>query len=168
MHGNISDPSGKEAWLAADSPRHRLVGRAELVVARRGRRRPAVEAPSCDVPHGPREGELGVQPGCGVEVPAHRHVPPQRRLHTAFAAGLSPQPLAHGLRAEAAHPAPAVGGADAADIGGGTVLRHAAARAPHGLRHVGAAGDDELVLVDTVVQAFREGSPHVLILRLKE
>jgi hypothetical protein len=167
MHGNISDPSGKEAWLAADSPRHRLVGGAELVVVARRRQRPAVEAPACDVPHGPREGELGVQPGGGVEVPAHRHVPPQRRLHTAFA-GLSPQPLAHGLRAEAAHPTPAVGDADAADKGGGTVFRHAAARAPHGLRQIGAAAEDELVLVDTVVQALRQGSPNVLILRLNE
>ena len=149
--------SRKEAGLAADGPLHRLGG-AELVVARRRRRRPPVEAPPRDVPHGAGEGELRVQPGGRVEVPAHRRVRPQRRLHAG--AGLPPQPLAHGLRAEAAHPAPAVRRADAADVGGRAVLRHAAARAPHRLRHLrrrasAATAGNELVGLG-VVGALRE------------
>jgi hypothetical protein len=123
--------SRKESGLAADGPLHRLGG-AELVVARCRRRRPPVEAPPRDVPHGAGEGELRVQPGGRVEVPAHRRVRPQRRLHAG--ARVPPQPLAHGLRAEAAHPAPAVRRADAEDVGGRAVLRHAAASAPHRLR----------------------------------
>lgn len=110
------------------------------------RRRPAVEAPPRNVPHGAGEGELGVQPGRRVEVPAHLHVRSQRLLH---AAGLIPAHLlGHRLRAEAAHPVATVRRPDAADVGGGAVLRHAAARAQHRLHVVGddagccSAGDE--------------------------
>jgi len=106
-------------------------------VARRRGRRPPVEAPSGDVPHGAGEGELRVHPGGCVEVPAHCHVPPQRRLHAG--ARVVAQPLAYGLRTEAAHPAPAVRRADAKDVGGRAVLCHVAARAPDHLCHVGAS-----------------------------
>lgn len=106
-------------------------------MARRCGRRPPVETPSGDVPHGAGEGELRVQPCGSVEVPAHCHVPPQRRLHAG--ARLVAQPLAYGLRTEATHPAPAVRRADAADVGGRAVLRHSAARASDHLCHVGVS-----------------------------
>ena len=153
---------------------------------RRRRRRPPVEAPPGDVPHGAGEGQLRVQPRRRVEVPAHLHVPPQRRLHAAAAAAAA-HPLAHGLRAEAAHPVSVVRRPDAADVGRRALLRHAAARAPHRRLHVRAAAaaaaaggtaggshchysgaGDEMIRRSGGVRVFRVRSPQLsLILVLK-
>lgn len=62
----------------------------------------------------------------------------QRRRHAAARRRVAPRRLLHGLRAQPAQPVAAERRAHAADVRRRALLRHAAARAPHGL-HLAAA-----------------------------
>jgi hypothetical protein len=94
---------------------------------------PELGPPPEDLAHGLRLVQHRVRPAEAVEPLAHAHVRPERLLQRA-ASLLSL--LAHGLRAQAADPAPGEPAAHAADVLGRALLRHAAALAL-GVLHLG-------------------------------